>query len=79
MTPIQILVVAIAVSIAFGSVGGYCLTHSSANHQKVSGTIYSSRRMPDGKEWMTDNLNVNTGRSYCYEDAELNCRRHGRL
>ena len=35
--------------------------------------------MPDGKQWTTENLNVNTDRSHCYEDSELNCRRYGRL
>jgi uncharacterized protein (TIGR02145 family) len=35
--------------------------------------------MPDGKEWTTENLNVDTDGSYCYGDAELNCRRYGRL
>jgi uncharacterized protein (TIGR02145 family) len=39
----------------------------------------SSRRMPDGKLWTTDNLNVNMPSSHCYEDSELNCRRYGRL
>src|SRR5687767_3849785 len=76
---IQIRVVAIALSIALGSVGISGLTTRSAKSQKVSSTIHSSRRMPDGKQWTTDNLNVNTGPSYCYEDAELNCRRYGRL
>ena len=37
-----------------------------------------SKRMADGKQWMTRNLDVNTMPSYCYEDGELNCRRHGR-
>src|SRR5437879_7848316 len=45
----------------------------------VSDTVHSSRRMPDSKQWTTDNLNVNTGQSYCYQDTELNCRRYGRL
>jgi uncharacterized protein (TIGR02145 family) len=35
--------------------------------------------MPDAKHWTRDNLNFNTRPSYCYEDAELNCRRYGRL
>ena len=35
--------------------------------------------MADGKQWTVDNLNVNIGSSYCYEDAEPNCRRYGRL
>ena len=35
--------------------------------------------MADGKEWTTENLNVVSGRSYCYDDSEANCRRYGRL
>jgi len=35
--------------------------------------------MADGKEWTTANLNVNASPSYCYDDAEPNCRRYGRL
>ena len=38
-----------------------------------------SARMADGKLWTTQNLNVNTTQSYCYGDAELNCRKYGRL
>jgi uncharacterized protein (TIGR02145 family) len=34
--------------------------------------------MGDGKEW-TANVNVTASPSYCYDDAELNCRRYGRL
>jgi len=62
------------------SVGG-----SGPQHLRVqgganlSGTIASSKRMADGKEWTTANLNVNTSSSYCYDDAEPNCRRYGRL
>ena len=44
-----------------------------------SGTTYSSKRMADGKQWTTQNLNVNTAQSYCYDDAERNCRQYGRL
>jgi uncharacterized protein (TIGR02145 family) len=39
----------------------------------------SSRRMADGKQWTVENLNVATVPSYCYDDAEQNCRRYGRL
>ena len=35
--------------------------------------------MADGKQSTTQHLNVNTAQSYCYEDAELNCRQYGRL
>src|SRR5262249_58931537 len=69
----------IALSIAFGSVGGAGSAQGSAGDQKVAGTTASFQRMADGKEWMTENLNVDTDRSYCYDDAESNCRRYGRL
>jgi uncharacterized protein (TIGR02145 family) len=65
--PIRVCVVSIALSIAL------------AQDQKGSGTMHSSQRMADGKQWTTHNLDVNTMPSYCYEDAELNCRRYGRL
>jgi uncharacterized protein (TIGR02145 family) len=35
--------------------------------------------MADGKQWTTENLNVNTIPSYCYETVEQNCRRYGHL
>ena len=38
-----------------------------------------SKRMADGKQWTTRNLDVDVAPSYCYEDAEGNCRRYGRL
>jgi uncharacterized protein (TIGR02145 family) len=39
----------------------------------------AAKRMADGKQWTTQNLSVNTAQSYCYEDAERNCRQYGRL
>ena len=74
MTTSRISAVAIALSIAFGFVGGAGSTQRSAKDQNLSGTIASSKRMADGKEWTTANLIVNTSSSYCYDDAELNCR-----
>jgi len=35
--------------------------------------------MADGKHWTTRNLDIKTVDSYCYDDAELNCRQYGRL
>lgn len=55
-----------------------CSTDSADDGTK-SGMILSAKRMPDGKQWTTDNLNVATDQSYCYQDAEANCRRYGRL
>ena len=79
MTTSRIGALAIALSIAFGFVGGAGSTQGSAKDQHLSGTIASSKRLADGKEWTTANLNVNTSSSYCYDDAEPNCRRYGRL
>src|SRR5687767_8289612 len=70
--------VAIALSIAFGSLAA-CSTEDPAKDQNLSATIASSKRMADGKEWTTANLNVSVSPSYCYDDAEPNCRRYGRL
>ena len=79
MTLMAIRVAVIALSVAFGAVGASCSARRSARDQGVPSPTYPSRQMPDGRQWMTENLNVNTGRSYCYEDAEVNCRRYGRL
>lgn len=35
--------------------------------------------MADGKQWTTQNLNVEAAGSYCYDNAEGNCRKYGRL
>jgi hypothetical protein len=78
MPPARVGLVAIVLSIASASVGGADSAQRSAKNENVSATI-SSRRMADGKEWTTTNLNVNASPSYCYDDAESNCRRYGRL
>src|SRR5215208_4342865 len=69
---------AVVVSIGLGATGGVAATHRSATEQTSSGTV-AFRRMADGKEWTTTNLNVNVQPSYCYEDAPLNCGQYGRL
>jgi uncharacterized protein (TIGR02145 family) len=76
--PIRACVAYIALTMAFGFL---CTSWSrlSAQEQKASGAMQSSKRMADGKEWTTHNLDVNVMPSYCYDDAELNCRRYGRL
>jgi uncharacterized protein (TIGR02145 family) len=72
-------VVTIALSVALGSLGSAGSMQGSANDQRASGTTASSRRMADGKEWTTNNLSVNASPSYCYDDAEPNCQRYGRM
>lgn len=38
-----------------------------------------SKRMADGKEWLTQNLDIKTEPSFCYDDSEANCCQYGRL
>jgi uncharacterized protein (TIGR02145 family) len=79
MWSIRIRVLPIALSLVAGSAGVSCSTHRFANEHTVPGTTYSSKSMPDGKRWMSANLDIMVARSYCYDDTDLNCRRHGRL
>jgi len=76
--PIRVFVISIALSIAFWSVSA-SLEHLTAQDQKALSTMYSSKRMADGKQWMTHNLDVDTVPSYCYEGAKQNCRQYGSL
>jgi uncharacterized protein (TIGR02145 family) len=71
--------VAIALSMACGSVGAASMMPRTAQRTKATGVIPSSKRMPDGRQWTTDNLNVVIDHSYCYDNEEQNCRRYGRL
>ena len=50
-----------------------------ASVYRNAGAVRSSRRMADGKEWTTRNLNVQTAATYCYAETERNCRQYGRL
>ena len=43
------------------------------------GNIYSVRVMKDGRQWLTQNLNINMPGSYCYNDSLENCLKYGRL
>jgi uncharacterized protein (TIGR02145 family) len=76
---IRVHILPIVLGIVVGCLGASGLTERSAQDQKASRTVSSSKRMPDGKQWTTDNLNLNIRASYCYEGSELNCRRYGRL
>ena len=73
----RVCFVAVAL-LAFGSLGAP-RERASAQDRKVSHNAYRYKRMADGKQWTTANLDVNTVPSYCYADSETNCRRYGRL
>jgi uncharacterized protein (TIGR02145 family) len=60
-------VISITLGFALASLGASCAQQ------------HASTPMADGKQWTTQNLNVETTQSYCYEDSEQNCHRYGRL
>ena len=68
----------VALSVALGCLGASSLSLASADDQ-TQPRVVASRRMPDGKQWTLENLNVDSRSSYCYDDAAQNCRRYGRL
>src|SRR5215208_348674 len=74
MTAIRILVMVL--SIAVGANVTACVMHRG---RTTSIPTHSFSGMPDGKQWLTKNLDVSVAGSYCYDDAEPNCRRYGRL
>jgi uncharacterized protein (TIGR02145 family) len=76
--PICIVGVSLALGIAFASISS-SLGFLSAQEPKPSAFVYSPKRMADGKQWTTRNLDVRIEPSYCYDGAEQNCRRYGRL
>lgn len=65
-------------TLVLGSAVSACFADSSANIPQTFSGI-SSKQMADGKRWTSDNLNVRIGHSYCYDDAEPNCAKYGRL
>ena len=78
MTSISVCGIAtIALSLALGCAAGGDAQRSTKKQNAYA--AISSKRMADGKEWTTANLNVDASPSYCYGDSELNCRRYGRL
>ena len=72
--PVRVLILSAALCVPFRFPG-----RLAAQDAKPAGPSYSSRRMADGKQWTTSNLDVAAAPSYCYEDAAQNCRRYGRL
>lgn len=58
-------------------VGAACSSESVRSSGETAD--HSLRRMLDGNDWTTVNLNTAEVSSYCYEDAESHCSRYGRL
>jgi len=72
----------LALSAVMVMMGTFC----SVNAEETAGTFTDKR---DGKKyktakineqvWMAQNLNIKTGKSWCYDNKESNCNKYGRL
>jgi uncharacterized protein (TIGR02145 family) len=52
----------------------------SEDREEIYGQEYCIKEMPDGKIWMAENLNFNTGEgSLCYKNGKSNGVKYGRL
>src|SRR5690242_18306179 len=67
-----------AVILAVGVWVASCLPHHSPDPERRP-PMLRSERMADGKRWTVENLNLRVLDSFCYDDAEANCVRYGRL
>src|SRR5262245_38898434 len=56
-----------------------CSLSPSTGAPRPAETGISSVMMADKQRWTSVNLNLTVDGSYCYDDAEQNCRRYGRL
>jgi len=43
------------------------------------GNTYRAIKMPDGRVWMAQNLNIKIDNSWCYHDSDSYCKKYGRL
>ena len=65
--------------VGLGTVVSSCTPRRAVQDVQLSAATDSAARMPDGRLWMRENLNVDVSPSYCYDDREANCRVYGRL
>jgi len=59
--------------------GGGNSSGSNSGGGSCNISSYRNKKMPDGKTWMTENLNCNVAGSECYDKNESNCNTYGRL
>jgi uncharacterized protein (TIGR02145 family) len=83
-----IVLLVLFATVVFGTPGSggkpRCEITSNNNTAKVpqkntNAADFKTVKMPDGKEWMAENLNIEMGNSICYDNKEENCKQCGRL
>lgn len=79
MTPKITLLLLILFSVGIGACS---VSRSGGNKNTIrdkDGNSYQVKRMPDGKDWTTQNINIVLPGSFCYDSLKVNCDRYGRL
>lgn len=76
--PVRICVAVITVVLSVGTTVavGACVKHRSA---RAADPSPSFRLMPDGKQWLSENLSIEVPGSSCYQGEARMCRQYGRL
>lgn len=69
---------AVELSIAAALLCAGCSTYRAETHTKTS-VAHPVKVMADGRQWTASNLVLPLEESSCYDNAESNCRRYGRL
>ena len=78
MTPKIAMLMHIIFSVSLGA----CSVSRNSNKDTIrdkDGNSYQVMRMPDGKDWTTENINIDVPESFCYDSLKFNCDRYGRL
>jgi uncharacterized protein (TIGR02145 family) len=68
----------VALLLLFGLVSTGFASDSGSFTDSRNGQTYRTVRIGD-LSWMAQNLNFQTGSSWCYDNDESNCRKYGRL
>lgn len=64
------------------ALGACSISRSNLNKYAIrdkAGNSYQAMKMPDGKDWTTENIRINLPGSFCYDSLQSNCDRYGRL
>ncbi|MDR2582260.1 MAG: hypothetical protein LBC75_02130 [Fibromonadaceae bacterium] len=69
--------IALAAGISLALAFTFSCSSDDGGSCDISG--YESKKMPDGKTWMTENLNCKVAGSECYDKNESYCNTYGRL
>lgn len=54
-------------------------SQTTATISDQNGNTYAIKLMPDGNQWMTQDLNIRVDSSWCFADDPANCKIYGRL